>query len=130
MFQFLPVEEPHIYVVKASGKLTDADYQAFMPKLEAIIQEGGPISLLVELEDFHGWEPRAAWDDFKFGKAHDQDFQRIAIVGQKSGHKWMSFIGNAVTDDKIRFFTHDQLQEAWDWLCSMNPQGKENSAKN
>ncbi|BAO44272.1 STAS/SEC14 domain-containing protein [Thiolapillus brandeum] len=120
MFQFIPVTEENIFAVKATGKLTDADYQQFLPQLEALIAENSPISLLLELEDFHGWEPKAAWDDFRFGMAHDKDFRRIAIVGEKTWHKWMTQLGNAFTDTSVRFFNRDQLQEAWDWLREGN----------
>ncbi|WP_457676415.1 STAS/SEC14 domain-containing protein [Thiolapillus sp.] len=116
MFQFIPVAEDNIFAVKVSGKLTDADYQAFLPELEALIKEHRPISLLLELDDFHGWEPKAAWDDFRFGMKHDQDFNRIAIVGEKTWHRWMTALGNAFTEANIRFFNRDQFQEAWDWL--------------
>jgi len=116
MFQFIPVAEDNIFAVKVSGRLTDADYQQFLPQLEDLIGQFRTISLLLELEDFHGWEPKAAWDDFRFGMKHDQDFQRVAIVGEKTWHKWMTMLGNAFADTSVRFFNRDQLQEAWDWL--------------
>ncbi len=120
MFQFIPVAEENTFAVKVSGKLTDEDYQQFLPQLTTLIHKYGPISLLVELEDFKGWEPKAAWDDFRFGKEHDKDFIRIAIVGRKSWHRWMVALGDAFTDTKIRFFFRDDLQEAWDWLREGN----------
>lgn len=116
MFQFIPVTEGNIFAIKAIGKLTDEDYQELLPQLATLIHKYGPISLLVELEDFHGWEPKAAWDDFTFGKEHEKDFVRIAIVGKKSWHKWMTMIGSAFSETKIRFFYSDGLQEAWNWL--------------
>ncbi len=127
MFQFIPVTEDNIFAIKAIGKLTDEDYQQFLPQLTALIHKYGPISLLVELEDFHGWEPKAAWDDFTFGKEHEKDFVRIAIVGKKSWHKWMSTIGNAFSETKIRFFFSDDLQEAWNWLREGRPSAKAQS---
>lgn len=120
MFQFIPVAEENIFAVKVSGKLTDEDYQQFLPQLTTLIHKYGPISLLIELEDFQGWEPRAAWDDFKFGKDHDKDFVRIAILGRKSWHRWMVALGNAFTVTKMRFFFRSDLQEAWDWLREGN----------
>jgi len=116
MFEFIPVSEENIFAVRVTGKLTDEDYQQFLPQLEKLIRDCGPISLMVELEDFQGWEPKAAWDDFRFGIEHDKDFVRIAIVGRKSWHKWMAGIGNAFTDTKIRFFYKNNIQDAWDWL--------------
>ncbi len=121
MFQTIPVREENIFAFKATGKLTDADYQQFLPKLTTLIHKYGPISLLVELEEFHGWEPKAAWDDFKFGEQHDNDFIRIAIVGEKHWQKWMTAIGNAFSKTKLHFFTRDELQKAWDWLREGGP---------
>lgn len=116
MFQAIPVREENIFAFKATGKLTDEDYQQFLPKLTTLIHKYGPISLLVELDDFHGWEPKAAWDDFDFGKHHDDDFIRIAVVGEKRWQKWMTVIANAFTGTPIHSFNRDELQDAWDWL--------------
>lgn len=116
MFQFIPVTEGNIFAIKAIGKLTDEDYQELLPQLTTLIDKFGPISLLVELEDFCGWEAKAAWDDFALGKEHEKDFVRVAIVGKKSWHKWMTMIGSAFSETKIRFFYSDDLQEAWNWL--------------
>lgn len=54
MFQELPVNVPNVLAIRASGKLTDADYKSFLPRLEALIREHGRISVLIELEDFRG----------------------------------------------------------------------------
>lgn len=116
MFQAIPVIEDNIFAFKATGKLSEKDYKNFLPELEKIIQDNGRISLLIELEDFRGWETKAAWQDMKFGEEHDDDFKRIAIVGEKSWQKWMTAIGNAFTDTEIRYFSRDQFGDAWDWL--------------
>ena len=118
MFQFIPVNQENIFAIKVSGRLTDADYEQFIPEMERILAEHAPVSLFVELDDFHGWEPKALWDDFKFGMQHDKDFERIAVVGQNNWHSWMARLGNAFTEGKVRFFQADQMREAWDWLRS------------
>jgi len=124
MFQFIPVAEKEIVAVKVSGKLTDKDYQDFLPRLTTLIHKYGPLSLLIELEDFHGWEPKALWDDFKFGKQHQQDFKHIAIVGQHIWEKWMSVFAKAFVDADTRFFKQDQMQDAWDWLRRADDENK------
>jgi len=124
MFQFIPVSEKDIVAVKVSGKLTDNDYQDFLPHLTTLIHKYAPLSMLIELEDFRGWEPKALWDDFKFDKHHTQDFKRIAIVGQHIWEKWMTVFGKAFLDAEIRFFSQDQLQDAWEWLRSEDDESK------
>ncbi len=116
MFKEIPVDEGHVYAFKVSGKLTDADYQAFIPRVEEILQQETPISLLITLEDFEGWEAKAAWDDFKFGVKHQQDFARIAVLGENAMEHWMTMIGNAFVDTEVRYFDESQSQQALQWL--------------
>ncbi len=116
MFQEIPVSEKNIFAFRVSGKLTDEDYQEFLPRLDALIEEYGKISLLFELDDFKGWDMKAAWDDLKYGLDHEEDFERIAVVGEKRWHRWITKFGNLMTRTEIRYFDRDDLQKAWDWL--------------
>ena len=116
MFEILPVNGKSILAFKASGKLTDADYRQFLPRLEALIREYGRISLYIELEDFQGWEPKAAWDDLHFGLQHDRDISRIAIVGDRAREQAATALANFFTHTDMRFFGKDEAGSAWDWL--------------
>ncbi|HFD88214.1 MAG TPA: hypothetical protein ENJ35_11145 [Gammaproteobacteria bacterium] len=116
MFQAIPVNEDRIVAFKAIGKLNNADFDEFTTTLEDLIEKNGKLSLLIELEDFHGWEPSALWADFKFTTGHDDDFDRIAIIGEKRWEQWMTSLGNAFTVTEIRYFKREELQLAWDWL--------------
>jgi universal stress protein A len=116
MFKRIPVEDGNIFAFQAIGKLTEEDYDRFLPELEESIRRHGRISLLVELVDFQGWEPRAAWEDFRFGLSHDRDFDRIAIVGDKRWEQVIIALANLVTRSRMRFFHRDEMQQAWDWL--------------
>jgi universal stress protein A len=116
MFQQLPVQEDNIVAFRVSGKLSHADYQEFLPRLESLIRKNHRISILLELVDFHGWDLAAAWDDFRFGIEHANDFERLAIVGHGSIQRWMSLMARPFTSAKVQFFEQDQLARAWDWL--------------
>jgi len=56
MLQFIPVFEDNTIAVRASGKLTHEDYQAFLPELEKLLKEEGKVSVLFELDNFSGWD--------------------------------------------------------------------------
>ena len=116
MFQFIPVNEKRIVAVKAIGKLSDDDLKTLTDMLDRQIAENGPLSLLIELENFHGWDPEAAWADFMYITRREDDFQRIAIIGEKRWEQWMTALGNAFTAIELRFFKRDELLMAWDWL--------------
>ncbi len=61
MIEKLQPEKGKVIGFKLSGKLHDDDYKALVPELEALIAREGKIRLLVQLEDFHGWDLHAAW---------------------------------------------------------------------
>lgn len=116
MFKPIPVNVKGVAAFKAVGKLTHADYQKFLPTLESILEEEGPVSLLLELENFHGWDLEAAKDDYEFARSHLESFQRIAIVGDKGWERWLALMARPFVDTEVRFFTHDQISEAWEWV--------------
>jgi universal stress protein A len=116
MIEEQAIQEPGMGLFKAAGKLADADYQAFIPRLESLINEYGKISLLLELEDFHGWQPTAASDDFKIGLTHADDFERIAIVGDRDWARWIARLAGPFTHAEVRYFDHEDRDAAWDWL--------------
>lgn len=116
MFKPIPVNVKGVVAFKAVGKLTHEDYQKFLPTLESVLEEEGSVSLLLELENFHGWDVEAARDDYEFARTHLESFRRIAIVGDKGWERWLAAMTRPFVDTEVRFFTHDQLAEAWDWV--------------
>ncbi len=116
MFQFIPVHEDNIYAVRVSGKIHHEDYQKFLPELEDLIKENEKISLLIEFDDFNGIDLSAIKDDFNFGRKHNNDFEKLAIVGDKKWMKWMTLLSNPFVEGTIKYFERPDLQTAWDWL--------------
>jgi len=116
MFQEIPVHQDNIFAFRATGRLSHADYQAFLPRIEELIARHGRISLFLELEGFRGWELEAAKDDFRFGVQHRDAFERIALVGDSGWERWMTLMARPFMKGEIRFFARDRAQDAWDWL--------------
>jgi nucleotide-binding universal stress UspA family protein len=117
MLQFIPVFDGNIIAVRASGQLTDADYQNFLPQLEQQIDQLGKVCLLFEFDNFSGWDIDAAKDDVKFAMKHLSDFERIAMVGDKSWEYWMALLAKPfLLSSEVRYFNRENLQDAWDWL--------------
>ena len=42
------------------------------------------IKALIDGTDMEAWELRAAWDDFRLGLRHGNEFSKIAIYGNKN----------------------------------------------
>lgn len=105
-------------VLEAQGKLTDSDYKEILiPRLEAIIREHGKARVLFDMGDeFHGWEPAAAWDDARFGLAHRNDFEKMGIIGGPQWVEWGLKLGALLMSGEIRSFTCSQRADALNWI--------------
>jgi hypothetical protein len=98
------------------GKLSRADFKKFGPEIERMISVRVEIRLLVTLHDFHGWDAGALWEDIKWDAKHFNHIERLAIIGEKSWHKWMTGFCKPFTTAEIRSFALDQRNEAIAWL--------------
>ena len=71
-----------ILEVQVSGRLVGPDYQQFVPMFEQLLKTHSKLRLLFEMNDFHGWDAEAFWDDLKFDVKHYNDIERVAMVGE------------------------------------------------
>jgi SpoIIAA-like len=118
MFQIMSESAGKIIGVRATGKLTTADYQeVLLPALENAHKQYGKIRLLCFMdENFAGLEPGAMWEDAKFFFPHKDDFEKMAIVG---GPKWIEVIMKLfapLMQGEMKTFPEEHLPEAWEWL--------------
>ena len=72
--------------------------------------------LLVEIADLEGWTPAALWEDLKFDVRHYRDIARLALVGRDDSQKWMATLSRPFTGAEVRYFSHDELTAARDWV--------------
>jgi hypothetical protein len=110
------LKEGRIIEVTVSGKLNDADYQYFVPEFDRLAARHSMVRLLFEMSQFHGWEVKAAWDDFKLGLKHHDQMERIAMVGEKKWQEWMAKFCQPFTAAKVRYFDQTEGLAARAWL--------------
>lgn len=115
MFQKLEESSGNVIGFKLSGKLTDTDYQEVIPQFEESIEKWGKIRILWILEDFHGWEAKAAWDDLKYWLKFKDDIERCALIGDEKWEEWMTKLAKPFMRTKVKYFDQSHMQEAWDW---------------
>lgn len=101
--------------VYMTGKLTQQDYQEFIPMAERSIREWGKFSLLVVMRDFLGCDQGAVWEEIKFDWAHFSDVERIALVGEKKWQAGMSKFCQPFTRAEIRYFDIRDVEQARNW---------------
>ena len=119
MFEFLPESTETCLGFKISGKVTAADYDTLLPKLDEAIAAHGKINLVVLVEDFDFKGFDAAKADFKFGTHQYRQVEKAAFVSDKKWLEWSIKIMDPFTRrTKEKNFEPEQLQEAWAWILA------------
>ena len=101
--------------IKAVGKLTHDDYELIVPMLESALAKvtQPKIYVLFDMSEFHGWELRAAWDDFKLGLAHGAQFEKIALVGPLSWQALAAKVASWFISGEVRTFSDKASALKW-----------------
>lgn len=109
-----------VHLITLSSLLTWAEFQTFLSQVEAgDVFASGKVRILIQLDNFSGWEPGEQWDDVSFFFRHDQDIERIAVVGDPRWRDEMQvFLFADYRQAEARFFAETDLEPARDWLMS------------
>lgn len=116
MFAIREEQKPGMFAVDARGKLTKQDYEYLIPKMVTAAKEKGPLRVLISLHDFKGWEPAALWEDVKFDIQHQDDLQKVAVVGENEVEKWGTKISKAFFRAPVKYFEDGDEAAALQWL--------------
>jgi len=104
-------------VLRVSGELGRADYEAAVPELENELQlRAGPLRLMIVLEDFRGWDAAGLWQELKFDTRHAGDFGRIAVLGESALEEWGTAFSKPFIGSKVRYFDSSERAAARAWL--------------
>lgn len=115
-------------VLRVSGELGRADYEAAVPELEnELALRKGPLRLMVVLEDFRGWDIAGFWQELKFDAKHASDFGRIAVLGDSSLEEWGTALSKPFFGSELRYFDLEDRATARAWLSE--PRGSAKAAK-
>ncbi len=102
--------------VHVTGKLEKSDYERFVPEFARLVREHGKLRVMFDMNEFHGWEVSAAWEDFKFGIEHFSDIERLAMVGETKWQEGMATFCKPFTKAAVRYFGRVDSAEAHKWL--------------
>jgi hypothetical protein len=87
-----------------------------VPLFERLIAQHGKLRLLVEMQEFHGWDVSALWQDIKFDLKHFKDIERLALLGESKWEKGMATFCKPFTSATIRYFDVAQAAAARAWV--------------
>ena len=113
---FSRIEKDIFLTFKAQGKLTHDDYEIITPMIDSALLtvKDAKVNVVIDVTELEGWELRAAWDDLKLGLRHDNDFDKIAIFGNKNWQEKATKVVAWFASGEIKYF-NDQ-QDALTWL--------------
>jgi hypothetical protein len=100
---------------KAIGELTHEDYETITPMIDSALNavEEPQVKALIDGKEMKGWEVRAAWDDFKIGLKHGNDFVKIAIYGNKHWQEIAEKVGAWFVSGEVKYFENEEDALAW-----------------
>lgn len=116
MIKILEQTQGNIIATRATEKLTEADYHKILPLAKNLITQHNKIRWYFEFDNFEGWNPKALWEDIKFDATHVDDFEKVAIVGEKKWEEWMTQGMKPFTSAEIKYFDTSQREEALQWI--------------
>lgn len=117
-FEMEELAAGQILRVSVSGNLTTEDYQPFVAEAEGLIAHWGELRLLIELHEIKGFSLGAMWEDLKFDLQHFGDITKLAVVGEKQWHIWMTELCKPFISGETHFFSRSHAAEAVAWLRS------------
>jgi|TARA_B100000315_G_scaffold247014_1_gene275118 hypothetical protein len=113
MLQWLPESGGDLICLKASGRVTDADYRAIVPQLDVVLSNQTGLRLFGDFSDFEGWEWAQAQEKFSFGR---DDLKKIAILGHEFAKELAVLAEVTLKDTEVRFFDADDKNAALIWV--------------
>ena len=101
--------------LKAIGKLTHEDYETITPMIDSALHavKEPQVKVLIDGTELEGWELRAAWDDFKIGLKHGNEFVKIAIYGNKHWQEIAAKVGAWFVSGEVKYFENEEDALAW-----------------
>ena len=117
MFEILPQSEGANIAVKASGIISESDYDAFRSEFERRCQDVLRFRLLLDWEQLEGWDEGAIAVRFAERIIHRMRCERLAILSddpRRSGD--IEFLQGILISKDLRVFPPTERDAAWTWL--------------
>ena len=119
---------PAAYIrIRARGRLTAADYSRFEAAFAAELkrrkrraqrvrrtgEHATPIPLLLDMRGFRGWTPAGFLLDLRWDLRNRRTFSKIAVVGDRSWHRWITAAGAPLFRTPMKFVHSEMEAERW-----------------
>ncbi|MCL6554817.1 MAG: STAS/SEC14 domain-containing protein [Burkholderiales bacterium] len=107
--------EKNVVTLSVLGEFTLDDFRQFEEHV-LYAAKLGPVTLLIDLRDMVGYTLDVVWEEIKFSREHQYDFDKIAVVTDSQWVAWSAWLQRIFVDADIEVF--DDYDEARAWVCS------------
>ncbi|UII31401.1 STAS/SEC14 domain-containing protein [Fulvivirga ulvae] len=118
MIEILTSNHDNAVAIRMNGELTTKDYEPVVSLLEDKISKHGKINLYCEVGELEEVEPGAIWKDLKFDARHFNDFERVAMVGDKQWLEWGAKFARPFTSAQVEYFDMSEKARAMQWVVA------------
>lgn len=105
--------DKNIVTLSVLGEFTIADFKQFEEHI-LYAAKLGPVNLLVDLRDMIGYSVDVVWEEIKFSREHQYDFDKVAVVTDNQWVAWSAWLQRLLVDADIEVF--DDYDTARGWL--------------
>jgi hypothetical protein len=108
---------PSFIGVRATGRLSWSDYTRFEQDfIRELVRRGGYSPLLLDVRGWRGWTAGGFIRDLMFNARHFSNFPRIAVIGDRPWHKWLTVAAKPIFIARMRYFDAAVERQAADWV--------------
>lgn len=105
--------DKNIVTLSVLGEFTIADFKQFEEHI-LYTAKLGPVNLLIDLRDMIGYSVDVVWEEIKFSREHQYDFDKVAVVTDNQWVAWSAWLQRLLVDADIEVF--DDYDTARGWL--------------
>jgi hypothetical protein len=110
---------PGVLGFEANGELHADDYrQVLLPAIEAVIQQGEKVRIVLVFERFDGLSGGALWQDLKLGVEHLTYWERIALVTDLDWMIQLTALFGWMTPGELKRFPLAERDAAIAWAAA------------
>jgi hypothetical protein len=120
MIELLKGFPDNVVALSGKGRITKSDYDTVLiPAIDAALKAHEKVRLYYEIgPDFGGYDPAAAWEDFKVGMEHFSRWQRVAVVTDVDWIKHTMQLFNFVMPGDMQVFSMAEADKAKAWISA------------
>jgi hypothetical protein len=105
--------------IRATGRLRADEYERFEPAFTAeLARRTPPLALLLDMRGFAGWTPAGLLRDLRWDVRNRRSFSRIAVIGDRRWHRWITAAGAPLFRAPMKFFRAAEQRQAEAWLAA------------